>query len=52
MGIPAINKVFTKSGKINKFDENDGFKPETEWMIDNKRCQYVSFDVPWRCGFY
>ena len=33
-GIPDINKVFTKSGKINKFDENDGFKPETEWMLD------------------
>ena len=33
-GIPNINKVFTKSGKINKFDENDGFNPETEWMLD------------------
>ena len=33
-GIPDINKVFTKSGKINKFDENDGFKLETEWMLD------------------
>ena len=35
-GIPDINKVFTKSGKINKFDENDGFKPETEWMLDTE----------------
>ena len=33
-GIPDINKVFIKSRKINKFDENDGFKPETEWMLD------------------
>ena len=33
-GILDINIVFTKSGKINKFDENDGFKPETEWMLD------------------
>ena len=32
-GILNINKVFTKSGKINKFDENDGFNPETEWML-------------------
>ena len=32
--IPTINKVFTKSRKINKFDENDGFKPEIEWMLD------------------
>ena len=33
-GISDINKVFTKSGKINKFDENDGFKPETRWILD------------------
>ena len=32
-GILDINKFFIKSGKINKFDENDGFKPETEWML-------------------
>ena len=28
--------MFIKSGKINKFDENDGFKTETEWMLDTK----------------
>ena len=33
-GIPDINKVITKSGKINKFDENDGFKSEIDWMLD------------------
>ena len=33
-GILDINKVFINSGKINKFDENDGFKLETEWMLD------------------
>ena len=26
-GIPYINKVFIKFGKINKFDEKDGFMP-------------------------
>ncbi|KAK9271224.1 hypothetical protein L1049_026814 [Liquidambar formosana] len=35
-GIPDINKVFIKSGKINKFDENEGFKPEVEWMLDTE----------------
>ena len=35
-GIPDINKVFIKSGKINKFDENEGFKSETEWMLDTE----------------
>ena len=35
-GIPDINKVFTKSRKINKFDENDGFNLETEWMVDTE----------------
>lgn len=35
-GIPDINKVFIKSEKINKFDENDGFEPETEWMLDTE----------------
>ena len=27
-GIPYINKVFTKSRKINKFDDSDGLNPE------------------------
>ncbi|KAL5997271.1 DNA-directed RNA polymerase II subunit rpb1 [Asimina triloba] len=35
-GIPDINKVFIKSGKINKFDKNEGFRPETEWMLDTE----------------
>eukprot|EP01018_Ginkgo_biloba_P010814 Gb_06029 [translate_table: standard] len=35
-GIENINKVFIKSGKINKFNENEGFKPETEWMLDTE----------------
>ncbi|KAK1324599.1 DNA-directed RNA polymerase II subunit RPB1 [Acorus calamus] len=35
-GIPDINKVFIKSGKINKFDENEGFKPDVEWMLDTE----------------
>ncbi|RVW51080.1 DNA-directed RNA polymerase II subunit 1 [Vitis vinifera] len=35
-GIPDINKVFIKSGKVNKFDESEGFKPEVEWMLDTE----------------
>ncbi|KAF8406664.1 hypothetical protein HHK36_008754 [Tetracentron sinense] len=35
-GIPDINEVFIKSGKVNKFDENEGFKPENEWMLDTE----------------
>lgn len=35
-GIPDINKVFIKHGKVNKFDENEGFKAENEWMLDTE----------------
>lgn len=35
-GIPDINKVFIKYGKVNKFEENDGFKPDNEWMLDTE----------------
>ncbi|GJZ71155.1 RNA polymerase II large subunit, partial [Tanacetum coccineum] len=35
-GLHDINKVFIKSGKANKFDENEGFKPEVEWMLDTE----------------
>ena len=35
-GIPDINKVFIKCGKVNKFDESEGFKPEMEWMLDTE----------------
>ncbi|GFS36008.1 RNA polymerase II large subunit [Actinidia rufa] len=35
-GIPDINKVFIKSGKLSKFDSDEGFKPETEWMLDTE----------------
>ena len=41
-GIPHINKFFTKSRKINKFDENDGFKLETEWMLDTEGVNMLS----------
>ncbi|KAG2562256.1 DNA-directed RNA polymerase II subunit RPB1-like [Panicum virgatum] len=33
-GIPDIHKVFIKEVKINKFDENGGFKPVQEVMLD------------------
>ncbi|RLN07376.1 DNA-directed RNA polymerase [Panicum miliaceum] len=33
-GIPDIKKVFIKEVKVNKFDENDGFKRVEEWMLD------------------
>ncbi|KAF2312460.1 hypothetical protein GH714_034752 [Hevea brasiliensis] len=35
-GIPDINKVFIKHGKVSKFDENDGFKTMEEWMLDTE----------------
>lgn len=35
-GIPDINKVFIKNGKVNKFVDTEGFKPETEWMLDTE----------------
>uniref|UniRef100_A0A453DLI8 DNA-directed RNA polymerase n=1 Tax=Aegilops tauschii subsp. strangulata TaxID=200361 RepID=A0A453DLI8_AEGTS len=35
-GIPDINKVFIKKGKVNKFDEKEGFKGEEEWMLDTE----------------
>ena len=28
--------MFIKSKKINKFDENDGFRTETKWMLDTE----------------
>uniref|UniRef100_A0A0E0MIR3 DNA-directed RNA polymerase n=1 Tax=Oryza punctata TaxID=4537 RepID=A0A0E0MIR3_ORYPU len=33
-GIPDINKVFIKYGKVNEFEDNDGFKPDNGWMLD------------------
>ncbi|KAK7289789.1 hypothetical protein RIF29_03733 [Crotalaria pallida] len=35
-GIPDINKVFIKNTKVQKFDENEGFKPHEEWMLDTE----------------
>ncbi|KAI3900610.1 hypothetical protein MKW92_014885 [Papaver armeniacum] len=35
-GIPDINKVFIKSAKLNRFDENEGFTEEVEWMLDTE----------------
>ncbi|GJR39412.1 DNA-directed RNA polymerase II subunit 1 [Tanacetum coccineum] len=35
-GIPDINKIFIKSGKVNRFDENEGLKPKVEWMLDTE----------------
>ncbi|KAL9230059.1 hypothetical protein vseg_005452 [Gypsophila vaccaria] len=35
-GIPGINKVFIKQAKVSKFDEQNGFKSETEWMLDTE----------------
>ncbi|KAG9143347.1 hypothetical protein Leryth_022599 [Lithospermum erythrorhizon] len=35
-GIPDINKVFIKNSKVQKFDESEGFKTETEWMLDTE----------------
>ncbi|GJY67697.1 DNA-directed RNA polymerase II subunit 1, partial [Tanacetum coccineum] len=41
-GIPDINKVFIKSGKVNRFDDNKGLKPEVEWMLDTKGVNLLS----------
>ncbi|XP_040371173.1 DNA-directed RNA polymerase II subunit RPB1 isoform X1 [Rosa chinensis] len=35
-GIPEIKKVFIKHGKVNKFDQNEGFIAEQEWMLDTE----------------
>ncbi|EEE68068.1 hypothetical protein OsJ_26081 [Oryza sativa Japonica Group] len=35
-GIPDINKVFIKYGKVNKFEDNVGFKADNEWMLDTE----------------
>nr|CAD1830564.1 unnamed protein product [Ananas comosus var. bracteatus] len=35
-GIPDIHKVFIKSGKVNRFDKSEGFKPDVEWMLDTE----------------
>uniref|UniRef100_A0A0D9XW28 DNA-directed RNA polymerase subunit n=1 Tax=Leersia perrieri TaxID=77586 RepID=A0A0D9XW28_9ORYZ len=35
-GIPDINKVFIKHGKVNKFKDDDGFKSDEEWMLDTE----------------
>ncbi|GAB2282886.1 DNA-directed RNA polymerase II subunit rpb1 [Dionaea muscipula] len=35
-GIPDINKVFIKPVKVNKFDQDEGFKADTEWMLDTE----------------
>ncbi|KAK3000734.1 hypothetical protein RJ639_022150 [Escallonia herrerae] len=33
-GIPGINKVFIKPLTSSKFDEDEGFRAEEEWMLD------------------
>ncbi|VFR02519.1 unnamed protein product [Cuscuta campestris] len=35
-GIPDINKVFIKNTKVQKFDVDEGFKAENEWMLDTE----------------
>jgi DNA-directed RNA polymerase II subunit RPB1 len=35
-GILDINKVFIKHGKVNKFDQNEGFKAGNEWRLDKE----------------
>ncbi|KAJ7526580.1 hypothetical protein O6H91_16G013300 [Diphasiastrum complanatum] len=35
-GIPDIQKVFIREHKRQRFDEIEGFKPETEWMLDTE----------------
>uniref|UniRef100_A0ACD5ZZJ5 Uncharacterized protein n=1 Tax=Avena sativa TaxID=4498 RepID=A0ACD5ZZJ5_AVESA len=35
-GIPEISKVFIKSGKVTKFNKNEGFIIDVEWMLDTE----------------
>ncbi|EFJ10314.1 hypothetical protein SELMODRAFT_128226 [Selaginella moellendorffii] len=35
-GIPDIHKVFIREHKRQRFDEHEGFKTETEWMLDTE----------------
>ncbi|CAM0951685.1 unnamed protein product [Alopecurus aequalis] len=35
-GIPEISKVFIKSGKVTKFNKNEGFITDVEWMLDTE----------------
>ncbi|GFP88230.1 DNA-directed RNA polymerase ii subunit 1 [Phtheirospermum japonicum] len=35
-GVPDINKVFIKNGKVSRFDEDEGFRAENEWMLDTE----------------
>lgn len=35
-GIPDINKVFIKNTKVNQFTQDEGFRTETEWMLDTE----------------
>ncbi|CAD6341703.1 unnamed protein product [Miscanthus lutarioriparius] len=35
-GIPDINKVFIKEGKVNTFYQDEGFKAANEWMLDTE----------------
>jgi DNA-directed RNA polymerase II subunit RPB1 len=35
-GINGIKKVFIREIKKNIFDETEGFKPQTEWMLDTE----------------
>lgn len=35
-GIPDINKVFIKNTKVNKFNQEEGFRADNEWMLDTE----------------
>jgi DNA-directed RNA polymerase II subunit RPB1 len=35
-GIPGISKAFIKSGKVTKFNRNEGFITDVEWMLDTE----------------
>lgn len=35
-GINGIKKVFIREVKKNVFDDTEGFKPQTEWMLDTE----------------
>jgi len=40
--IPNIHKVIMKSRKVTRFDMNERFNIESEWMLDTKGCNFLA----------
>ncbi|PWA94376.1 RNA polymerase II large subunit [Artemisia annua] len=44
-GSPVWYKIKYLKGKVNKFDKNEGFKPEVEWMLDTEGLLQQGFSI-------